>query len=275
VGRALFSSDPRAATTALEEAIDLTAANDPIGSSLAADSLAHAYAMLGEFDRADRAIQRAEELAIRSGDPKALIDTQLFRSQILVERGEYDEAAALARDGAARATAIGATMCIIAGNMFTGLTELARDRPDDALAPLRISYDLASKNDVAWWQNVSEAGLSSTECAVGNLDAARAGWEKTIATAVADNDLGTEAVIRAQRARRLAAAPDPDWAAIAVDLERAAALNEQIGARPREARARLDLATALRHLGREAEAAASRNRAEALFRDMGLPAQVH
>jgi tetratricopeptide (TPR) repeat protein len=269
--RAVFSNDPRAAAAALEEAIGLTAANDPIGSSLAADSLAHAYAMLGEFDRSDRAIQRAEELAIRSGDPKALIDSQLFRSQILAERGEYDAAVELARDGATRATAIGATMCIVAGHMFAGLTELARDHPGDAVAPLQISYDLASKNEFTWWQNISEAGLSSAQCAMGDLETARAGWAKTLAAAVADHDLGTEALIRAQRARRLAAAPNPDWSEIAEDLERAAALDAQTGARPREARARLDLAAALAQLGRTADAEASRRRALDLFRDVGLP----
>lgn len=270
LGRALLSNDPGRTADALEEAIELTAANDPIGSSLAADTLAHAYAILGEFDRAEVAIGRAEELAVRSGDPKALIDAQLFKSQILAERGDYDESAALARDGAARATAIGATMCVIAGQMFTGLSELARNRPGDAVAPLQVSYELAGQNGAAWWQNLSEAGLSSTQCAFGNLDAARAGWARTLAAAIADHDLGAEALIRFQRARRLADGPDPDWSEIAEDLERAAALQQQVGARPREARARLGLAEALDHLGRTADAAAARERAELLFREMGL-----
>jgi hypothetical protein len=186
------------------------------------------------------------------------------------ERGEYDQAVALARDGASRAMAIGATMCVIAGNMFAGLNELARDRPDDAVAPLQLSYDLAGQNDAAWWRNISEAGLSSTHCADGDLDAARSGWAKTLASAVADHDFGTEALIRAQRAQHLAAGPDPDWPEIIEDLERAADLQQAIGARPREARARLELAGALERVGRTADAAAARQRSQDLFHDMGL-----
>jgi tetratricopeptide (TPR) repeat protein len=270
VGRSLLSVDPRRSAEALEEAISLTAANDPIGSSLAADSLAMAYAVLGDFARADEANDRAADLARRSGDPKAVIDAQLFRSQVLAERGAYDEAIVLARDGAARATAIGATMCVIAGNMFTGLVELARDRPDDALAPLQISYDLAGQNDAAWWRNISDAGLSSAQCATGGLETARAGWSRSIAAAIATRDPGTEALIRAQRARTLAGTPKPDWTEIAADLEQAAALEAQIGARPREARARVALAVAYDALARTTDAQRERDRAAVLFRELGI-----
>jgi len=114
----------------------------------------------------------------------------------------------------------------------------------------------------------------SDACAADAKPGWQAEWEKTLAAAIADRDLGTEALIRIQRARRLADAPNPDWAEIAADLERGAALNEQIGARPREARARLELATALDQLGRTAEATASRARAHDLFRDMGLASPV-
>lgn len=270
MGRAVLSHDPRRSAEVFEEAIRLTSANDPIGSSLAADSLALAYATLGEFERAEDAGRRAEELARRSGDPKALIDAQLFRSQVLVERGEYDEAVRLARDGASRATAIGATMCMVAGHMFAGLAELARDRPIDAVAPLQMSYDLGGQIGASWWQNISEAGLSSIQCAMGDLAAARAGWGRTLATAMGEHDVGTEALIRSQRARTLAAGEAPDWTEIATDLERAATIQSQIGARPGEARARLDLARAYDALGRHADASRERAQATRLLRAIGL-----
>jgi len=45
----VMSTDPRRSTEVLEEAIGITQFRDPIGSSLAADSLAMAYATLGEM----------------------------------------------------------------------------------------------------------------------------------------------------------------------------------------------------------------------------------
>jgi hypothetical protein len=217
-------------------------------------------------------MQRAEELAIRSGDPKAVIDAQLFKSQTLAERGDLDTAVALARDGAARATAIGATMCVVAGNMFTGLLELARDRADAALEPLQISYDIANENQFVWWQNISEAGLSSARCNSGDIDLARAGWDKTLARPDADRDRGTEALILGQRAKMLAQTPSPDWSAVAADLQRVAALHHEIGARPREAHARHDLARAFENLGRHEEAMAEEARAKELFAAIGMAA---
>ena len=85
----LMSTDPRGSARALEEAIGLTEGNDFIGTSLTADSLAMAYSSLGEWDKADAAVQRAHELAVRSGDPTAAVDADLGKSNVEIERGNF------------------------------------------------------------------------------------------------------------------------------------------------------------------------------------------
>jgi len=68
----------------------------------------------------------------------------------------------------------------------------------------------------------------------------------------------------------LAGAPDPDWPAIIADLEWSIAMFERVGARPRQARSRAELARILESAGRPDEAAAQRHRADELLSEMGL-----
>ena len=91
----LLSTDPRRSAKALEEAIGLTEANDFIGTSLTADTLAMAYGSLGEFDKADVALRRAHELALRSGDPTAAVDADVASSSVAIERGNLEAAMTL------------------------------------------------------------------------------------------------------------------------------------------------------------------------------------
>jgi tetratricopeptide (TPR) repeat protein len=267
-----LSTNPRLATEVLEEAIEITQSRDPIGSSLAADSLAMAYAILGEFSKADKAVARSYALAERSGDPIAMIDAQIAQSQVEAERGNLEEAVRLSRDSATRASILGVTMCTLVGNYFAGSAELQLGRPALAVQPLQISRDMAESAEAGWFQNMAEAALSSTTCATGDLDAARAGWAKSLDLAARTNDIGSEATILLQRAVALATTPDPDLPAIAADLERAIEILERVGARPRQARARAEYAAILERMGRPDEAVEQRRLAQELLQAMGLRA---
>jgi tetratricopeptide (TPR) repeat protein len=272
-GRSLtFSDQPGRAVAPLEEAIRIGSARDPIGSALAADSLSQAYAILGDFAKADATTAVAFDLARQSGDPISEIDAQISRSQVEIEKGNFEEAIRLARDGASKASALGVTMCTVVGNYFAGSAELAMGRPQAAIQPLQLSHDMATVAEAGWWKNMSGAALSSSSCALGDLDAARGGWDEALEVAARSHDTGAEASIRYQRAITLSQSPDPDWAAVAADLEWTSSVLETAGARPREARARLEYARALEELGRPGEADEQRRRANKLFVDLGIPA---
>jgi hypothetical protein len=87
---------------------------------------------------------------------------------------------------------------------------------------------------------------------------------------VRTHDTGAEAAIRYQRASSLANAPDPDWAAITEDLDRAIEIFARIGARPRLARALADYAGILETMGRPDDAAEKLARSRALAKEMGI-----
>jgi tetratricopeptide (TPR) repeat protein len=266
----VFGSDPQRSIRVLEEAIEITQSRDPIGSSLAADSLAMAYATLGDFDKADTASERSYELARRSGDPIAIVDAQLARSQVEAERGNLEEALRLSRDGAARAATLGVTMCTIVGNFFAGAAELGLGRANLSVQPFQLSRDLAEGAEAGWWQNMTEAALSTASCELGDLDKAHAGWKQALDRATRTQDIGSQAAIRYQRAVTLARTPKPDWPSVVEDLEWSIDFFKRVGARPREARARTDYAGILDQMERPDEAAAQRARAEELFLEMGL-----
>ena len=255
----------------LEEAIALTEGNDFIGTSLTADSLASAYASLGEWDKADAALQRAHELAVRSGDPTAAVDADLARSNVEIERGNFEAAIVLARSGALRADALGAVPCSMFANYLTGVAELRSGRPERAIGPLRRSQDMGREHKIEMWRDVTEATLSASQCALGNISTAVEGWDRSLAAARENRDTGSEALIRYERAKALATTPNPDWTAILDDLEAAIALFRDLGVRPREVAALEEYAAILDRLGRSpAEAAAARSRAAGLLADMGI-----
>lgn len=270
LGTSLKNHDPRQAIEVLEEALTLTSDADFIGSSLTADTLATTYASLGDWERADEAIARSRALAERSGDPKAMIDANISASAVQLERGNLEAAVKLARESGLRAEAIGSPACSIVANWIAGTGELALGRPDRALASLGHSNELSIQLDEFWFRNYTDAGISAARCALGNLDEARAGWERTLATAREINDPSQEADILSGRAQTLSSAPDPDWTAVLADLVRAAELYRRLELRPRLVRILVERARALDALGRPDEAAASR--AEA--RSLGTEAQA-
>jgi tetratricopeptide (TPR) repeat protein len=79
-------NDLKAAIPLLEEG------GDVMQASLYGGTLAVAYAHLGRFEEALRALERSSELARQSGDPTAIIDADLARSEIEALLGNPDAA---------------------------------------------------------------------------------------------------------------------------------------------------------------------------------------
>jgi tetratricopeptide (TPR) repeat protein len=270
LGTSLKSHDPRRAIEVLEQAITLTSDADFIGSSLTADSLAMTYATLGDWEKADQWIAHARALAERSGDPKAVTDADISASGVELERGNLQRAIELAHDGARRAEAIGAPACSIIANWIAGTGELAAGQVDDALTSFGRSNQLSIQLDEGWFRNYTDAGISSARCVQGDLDAARAGWDRALARAAELNDPNQEADIRLGRAERLAELADADWTQILADLDRAVEIYRQLGLRPRTARALADRARALDALGRTDAAVADRSEADTIAASVSI-----
>lgn len=270
LGTGLRTTQPRRAAEVLEQAITMTSDADFIGSSLTADSLATTYASLGEWDKAEGAIAMARVLAERSGDPKAITDADIAASGVELERGNLERAIELAHDGARRAEAIGAPACSIIANWIAGTGELAAGKLDAATTSFGRSNELSIQMDERWFRNYTDAGLSSVRCAQGDLDQARAGWERAIAMAGELKDPGQEADVRSGRAERLADVPDADWPAILADLDRAIEIYRNLELRPRIARALVLRARALDELGRAEDAAADRGEADAIAASVSI-----
>ena len=266
----LLSSDPRRSAEALERAIALTEGHDFIGTSLAADTLGVAYGKLGQFDKADHAIRRAHELAQRSGDPTAMLDADLSASAIEAERGNLQASVELARSGALRAEALGAVACSVFANFLTGSAELALGRPDRAVPFLEASRALGREHRMEMWMDATNASISSAQCSLGDVEAARTGWQEALEAARNKGDSGLEATILYQRAHALSTTPDADWEAILADLGASVALSKELGTKPREAMALRDSAAVLDRLGRSGEAGAARAKADTLVGEMGI-----
>ena len=87
----------REAIPMLEEAVDLLEQFLVNEASFYAFELSFTHAQLGEWDEAGAIAARGQELAERSGDPKALADADIFQGLMLGMQGRHEEAIALAR----------------------------------------------------------------------------------------------------------------------------------------------------------------------------------
>jgi hypothetical protein len=94
-----------------------------------------------------------------------------------------------------------------------------------------------------------------------------------VARAHASGDRYAEALVLQLRAGARMAATEPDPAGAVEDLETAAALLEDLGARPALARVLADLGRAFRAGGRDEEAAVAGRRASELVTAVGLVAE--
>jgi class 3 adenylate cyclase/tetratricopeptide (TPR) repeat protein len=239
--------------------------------AIIAGGVAMSHAHLGEFDEADEWIARGGRLAEASGDPNAILDTDLFHGVIETERGNLEEAIEHTRRGLEQAQEIGNTDCALVGQFNLGDLHLRLGDVETAIPALEESSELAAFCNAGGFTALSQAWLAAARSrSGGDLAAELRGFEDSLETARSYGMAPGEAEIHRHRATVLAAQPDPDWDAVVADFEAAIAIYERIDARPALARTLHDFGMALDVAGRADEATAVLERAAALPEEMGL-----
>lgn len=204
LGEAKFrASDFREAVGDLRDAIPLLEAGRQImHASLYGGTLALAYAHLGHFEEALDAADRAEELGRQSGDPTAIIDADLARSQIEALRGDPDAAILYAGRAAELADRVDNKACAIVAREVLGDQRLMRGAVWEAIDVLQEGAELAAYCDLVPVRiELSRALLDSARAAAGLADPSVAGFERAAGLARAIGDRLSEGEVLRQRAR--------------------------------------------------------------------------
>jgi tetratricopeptide (TPR) repeat protein len=268
----VFAGDNiREGLAALEEALPLVELNqsDSIGAAFARGGLAIGYANLGEFDKAEAAVIRANELA-EKGDIIAKLDALIAESIVRSARGQLDRAVPLARECVERSEETGATACAIVSSWILGDAYHRQGRLEDARDVLKRGSDISLVLDRRIWRPTLQAWLGTTMSALGEpTDAA---WDEGVAMARSIGNLIGEAGILGKRAESLVARGDID--AASADFEASTKIAAQLGLRPSLARGLRNWGEALRAAGRWAEAEPILRRSLALHEDLGLDAEA-
>ena len=266
-----FTGQLREGALAMSEALDaIEAQADALSTAMVCDFLAMTYARLGEFAKAEETLARSQRLATRSGDDISRVDVMIAGSAIHLERGDLDEASAMALQCTARAEELGAFACVVASNVLFGSARLAMDDAPSAKAPLERGRELSLVTNMAPMRTLTQGLLGSVRARLGDMPGGAAGWNDALAGARAMSDRFGEAQTLWGRARTYAREPTPDWTTALGDLDSAIALFEAMETRPSLARALHDRAQALRALDRNAEATESDRRSRELGRELGL-----
>jgi tetratricopeptide (TPR) repeat protein len=249
------------------DTIEATA--DPVSAAMVANFLAFSYARLGDFAAAEEINARSERLA-GIGDAIALVDAEIARAAIDLERGEPKKATEHALRCAARAEDLGAYACVLASNVIAGAATLALDDAAAARRPVERGNELGHVTNMAPMRNLVQGFLGSVRAQLGDLPGGIAAWDEALANARAMNDRYGEAHTLWGRARTIGRQADPDWTAALADIDRAVELFEDMEARPALARVHHDRAEVLRALGRVDEAAEVDRQSRELGRELGL-----
>ncbi len=268
----VFTGPIREGVTALEEAVPLLEQRqDFIGAAFARGALAMGYANLGEFERAEKAVQYATKLAA-DGDVIAQLDAQIAESMVRSVRGQLDEAVPIAQACVMRAEETGATACVVASSWVLGDLYQRQGRLQEARQTLERGNELALVVDRKMWRPTLQAWLGTSATALGDFAAAEGSWEEALATARSIGNRLGEAGILWKRAE--ASAKRGDRGAALADFAASAAILEELGARPQLARVLRQWGETLRAAGPTAESDATLHRALALFEEMGIAAEA-
>ena len=266
----VFTGQPRAGAELLERSLaTMEDGGDQISAALLSDVLTIAYARLGEFEKAERSLERSTRLADK-GDAIARLDAMIARSGIAIERGELREGEQLASQCALQSEELGAPACAVGSNMLAGYARLSLNEARSAEQPLERGREFAALVNNPRMVNLAQGLLSSVKGRLGDLPGALAGWDASLESVRRMHDRQQEAIIRWQRAQTRAHDATPDWPAVLDDLDAAVALFEGIEARPALARVLRDRAQALRALGRADNADAAQRRSAEIAGALGL-----
>jgi len=138
------------------------------------------------------------------------------------------------------------------------------------LHPRERGIELRLVTYMAPLRTIARGQLGSVNARLGDVPAAEAGWDESLAEARASGDRYGEAMTLWARARTHARQSTPDWTAALSDLDAALALLEPMEARPSVARALRDRAEVLRGVGRGGEADAAEQRSREIGKELGL-----
>ena len=198
-------------------------------ASILAGQLGTTYGHVGDFDRAVTWTDQAYELGRTSGDPNAMLDADLMRS--IVESLRGDPAAAIDYAGRAvrEATRVDNKACAMVAHGVIGEERLRLGEPDQAVDALQASADLA-----AFCQfmplKIEQTQLflqtARAELGVGQVEFER--YERVLELARRIGDRLAEGQLFEQRAHDQLRRDQIDQARL--DLERAAAVFEDVGA---------------------------------------------
>jgi len=272
LSKVFAGNDIREGIAALEEAVPLMELNqsDSIGASFARGALAIGYANVGEFDKAEAAVERANEVA-KGGDLIAQLDALIAESMVRSAQGQLDRAVPLAKECVERSEETGATACAIASSWVLGDAFHRQGRLEEARDVLQRGSDISGVLDRRVWRPTLEAWLGTTLTALGQ--ATDADWDEALAIARSiDNRIG-EAGILVKRAESLAARGELD--AASADFQAGTALAEELGLRPSLARGLRTWGEALRSAGKPEEAEPILRRSLALFEELGLDTEAN
>ncbi len=263
----VFSGPIREGVATLEEAVPLMERReDFIGASFARGALAIGYAQLGEWDKAEAAVQSANEIA-ESGDLIAQLDAQIAESMLRAARGELDRAVPLARKCIDRAEETGASACVMASSWVLGDALHRQGLFADAREALQRGSEISLIVDRKVWRPTLQAWLGSAAAAMGE-GATEAELDSALEMARSIGNQVGEAGILYKRGQ--AAVSHGDFAAALPDFAAAAAILDAEGMRPNLARLLREWGLALRAAGDPGDGDATLRRALALFDELGL-----
>ena len=266
----VFLGPVREGVAALEEAVPLLQqGRDSIGAAFARGGLAMGYATLGEFEKADAAVEIAREQAEKS-DLIAQLDAMIAESMVRSVEGRLDQAVPLAKACVDRAEETGASACVLASSWVLGDAFHRQGKFAEARDVLTRGADVAAVVDRRGWRPTLQAWLETTAAALG--DVSERGWDEPLETARAvGNHIGA-AGIQAKRAEARAGSGDIDGAV--EDYAAAAAEMESQGARPALARILRSWGEALQKARRTDAAAPILVRSVGLFDELGLATEA-
>ncbi len=228
--------------------------------------LADSYSSLGRFAEADAAIERATELGQRSGDPNPILDADLIRGRIAVDRGNLSHGIEFTWKGVEAAESVGNTFCAMAGRFQMGEIHLEQGEFDEAIANLEKSTGLAQYCNSIGYQVLGDAWLVSARARQGPWR--QEDFEEPLQRAVQMGSLRGQGLILMQRAQ--AAVAHQSYEDAFADYERALEFFVELGLLPVIARTELSFGRALQEAGRTERAQSHLAEAERLFTSLGI-----
>ncbi|MDO8483827.1 MAG: hypothetical protein Q7S35_02640, partial [Candidatus Limnocylindrales bacterium] len=222
----------REAIPVLGEAVDALERFVVNEASFYAFALALTHAELGDLESAELVAARAQELADRSGDPKALADADIFRGIMLALQGRYEEGTAFALRGGERAESIGELMCMTMANMVVGQNELAMQRPGPAIEWLERAQSLAGQCRAVDVGRMTTVTLKVARAMAGEGPGALSGFDLLLEQTRAAGDPLDEAQVLLRRAQVNATLPTGDRDSARSDAAAAVAILRRLEVQP-------------------------------------------